>query len=71
MFGGYPVPYPDDWWPSTPRAPHWFPSVPGVREIFKGTTRPDWISLKSAWYHWKGLEKDINRCRFLIFDFWF
>ncbi len=22
------------------------------------------------WYHWKGIEKDINRYRFLIFKFW-
>jgi hypothetical protein len=37
---------------------------------FKGTVRPDRISLRVG-YHWKGLEEDINRHRFLIFDFWF
>jgi hypothetical protein len=29
------------------------------------------IGSASEWYHWKGLEEDINRYRFLIFDFWF
>ncbi len=29
------------------------------------------IGSASEWYHWKGLEKDINRYRFFIFYFWF
>jgi hypothetical protein len=35
--------------------------------FLKGTVRLDWISLRC--YHWKGLEKGINRNRF--FYFWF
>jgi hypothetical protein len=29
------------------------------------------IGSASEWYHWKGLEEDISRYRFLIFDFGF
>jgi hypothetical protein len=29
------------------------------------------IGSASEGYHWKGLEKDINHYKFLIFDFWF
>ncbi len=34
---------------------------------FKAPVRPEWSTWE--WYHWIGLEKDINRYRFLIF--WF
>ncbi len=40
-----------------------------LNNVVKGTIQPDWIS--SEWYYWKGLKKDINCYRFLIFDFWF
>ncbi len=41
-----------------------------ARIPFKGTVRPDWICMRVVQYYWIGLEKYINRLRFLIFDFW-
>ncbi len=47
--------------------------VEAAKRRIKGTVWPDWICMRLPdWYHWIGLEKDINRCRFLffIFDLW-
>ncbi len=37
--------------------------------LFNNTVRPDWICIW-VWYHWIGLEKDINPYSFFIFYFW-
>jgi hypothetical protein len=39
---------------------------PDPKQIIKGTVPSGQIGSASEWYHWKGLEKDINRYRFLI-----